>query len=63
MAVTEKNFCQMQDHIMSGGLVKGVQVTDHPLAIASDGEPGPFVIWRSYLWLQDIILGISLVPP
>ncbi|MBI3555425.1 MAG: IS4 family transposase [Deltaproteobacteria bacterium] len=28
-----------------------------------DAEPGPFVLWRGYLRLQDIMLGISLVPP
>ena len=27
-----------------------------------DGDPGPLVLWRGYLRLQDIMLGISLVP-
>ena len=28
----------------------------------SDGDPGPLVLWRGYVRLQDIMLGISLVP-
>ncbi len=32
------------------------------LARKSDGDPGPLVLWRGYLRLQDIMLGISLVP-
>lgn len=33
------------------------------LARAGDGEPGPLALWRGYLRLQDIVLGVSLVPP
>lgn len=33
------------------------------LARRGDGNPGPLVLWRGYLRLQDIILGVSLVPP
>ena len=29
----------------------------------SDGTPGPLVMWRGYLRLQDIVLGISPIPP
>jgi hypothetical protein len=28
----------------------------------SDGDPGPFTLWRGYLRLQDIVLGVSLTP-
>jgi len=33
------------------------------LARTGDGEPGPLVLWRGYLRLQDILLGLSLAPP
>jgi hypothetical protein len=33
------------------------------LARRSDGDPGPLVLWRGYLRLQDITLGMSLIPP
>jgi len=29
----------------------------------SDGDPGPLVLWRGYLRLQDIMLGVSLSAP
>ena len=29
----------------------------------SDGDPGPFVLWRGYLRLQDIMLGVSMARP
>ena len=28
----------------------------------SDGNPGPLVLWRGYLRLQDIMFGVSLAP-
>jgi hypothetical protein len=33
------------------------------LARTGDGDPGPLVLWRGYLRLQDILLGISFAPP
>jgi hypothetical protein len=33
------------------------------LGRAGDGHPGPFVLWKGYLRLQDIMIGLSLGPP
>ncbi len=30
------------------------------LARKTDGDPGPFILWRAHLRLQDIMLGMSL---
>jgi hypothetical protein len=30
------------------------------LARKIDGDPGPFILWRAHLRLQDIMLGMSL---